>query len=67
MVEFIMNTIFSVEYLVIGVLVAVFLDISIHYTKSSDRLTFLEIWGCIMCWPIVLLIFVIAVINGQKE
>ena len=67
MIEFILNTIFSVEYLVIGVLVAVLLDISIHYTKSSNRLTFIEIWGCIMCWPIVLLIFVITLINGQKE
>lgn len=66
MLEFILSTIFSVEYLVIGVLVAALLDISIHYTKSSSRFTLIEIWGCTMFWPLILIIFSIAFINGDN-
>ena len=67
MIVFILNTIFSVNYLVIGVLVAALLDIGIHYTKSSSRFTLLEIWGCTMLWPIILVVFFFAFIFGQKE
>jgi len=67
MLEIILNTIFSVNYLVIGVLVAALMDIAIHYTKSSSRFTLLEIWGCTMLWPIILVFFFLAFIFGQKE
>lgn len=65
MIADILNTIFSIQYLVLGVLVAALLDISIHYTKSSERLTMLEIWGCIVLWPIILTVFVISLIKGE--
>ena len=61
----IIDTIFSIQYLVLGFIVAILLDTSIHFTKSSERLTFLEIWGCIMFWPIILIVFVIGFIKGE--
>jgi len=63
----ILNTVFSVPYLVIGVLIAALLDIAIHYTKATSRFTLLEIWGCIMCWPAVVVLVFFAFIFGQKE
>jgi uncharacterized membrane protein YraQ (UPF0718 family) len=63
----ILNTIFSVPYLVIGVLIAALLDIAIHYTKATTRFTLLEIWGCVMCWPAVLVLLFFGFIFGQKE
>jgi ABC-type tungstate transport system substrate-binding protein len=63
----ILNTIFSVPYLVVGVLIAALLDIAIHYTKATTRFTLLEIWGCVMCWPAVLVLLFFGFIFGQKE
>ena len=65
MIADILNMIFSIEYLVLGILVTALLDISIHYTKSSERLTLLEIWGCVMFWPIILTVFVVSFIRGE--
>lgn len=65
MIESIINTIFSVEYLVIGIFLAAIFDIGIHYSKVTTRFTFLEIWGCVMFWPIVLVIAIVAFIKGQ--
>jgi len=56
MFENIINTVFSIPYLLIGVIIAVMLDLFIHKFKASTRLTFLEIWGCIICWPIVIIV-----------
>ena len=67
MLEIILNTIFSVPYLVVGVLIAALLDIAIHYTKATTRFTLLEIWGCVMCWPAGLVLLFFAFIFGQKE
>jgi hypothetical protein len=60
----ILNIIFSGEYLVIGALIAALLDISIHYTKSTTRFTLLEIWGCTLFWPIVLVLVIILCIKS---
>lgn len=61
----IINTIFSLQYLLLGILVAALLDLSIYYTKSSERLTSLEIFGCIALWPVILLVFVVSFIRGE--
>ena len=66
MIELILNTVFSVPYLVIGILVAALFDIAIHYTKISTRFTLLEIWGCTMFWPFVILAFIIGLIKGEN-
>ena len=66
MVESILKAVFSIPYLILGGMVAALLDISIHFTKSSTRLTFLEIWGCVMFWPIILIVFIIAFIKEQN-
>lgn len=63
----ILNTIFSVPYLVIGVLIAALLDIAIHYTKATSRFTLLEIWGCVMCWPAVLILLGLGFIYGRTK
>lgn len=63
----ILNTVFSLPYLVIGVSIAALLDIVIHYTKVTTRFTLLQIWGCTMCWPMVLLLLAAAFIYGQEK
>lgn len=60
--ETIINTVFSIPYLVIGVTIAAILDMLIHFTKSSTRFTFLEIWGCVIFWPLIVLWFFIALL-----
>ena len=67
MVEIILNTIFSLLYLGIGVTIAALIDIVIHYTKVTSRFTLIQIWGCTMFWPIVLLILVFAYIVGRED
>jgi hypothetical protein len=59
MLESILNTVFSIPYLLIGTGLAAFIDIKIHQSKATTRFTFLEIWGCMVCWP--LLVFTVAV------
>lgn len=63
----ILNTIFSVPYLVIGFTLAALFDIGIYYTKVTSRFTLLEIWGCVMFWPIVLFIAIVTFIFGQEK
>ena len=65
MLEIIINTIFSVPYLVIGVLVAALLDVFVHYTKITTRFTFIEIWGCVMFWPAILIVGGLVFIKGK--
>lgn len=67
MLESILNTVFSLPYLAIGVSIAALLDIVIHYTKVTTRFTLLQIWGCTMCWPMVLLLLAAAFIYGQEK
>jgi len=67
MLESILNTVFSLPYLAIGVTIAAILDIAIHYTKVTTRFTLIQIWGCTMCWPMVLLLLVAAFIFGQEK
>ena len=66
MLELILNTVFSVPYLVIGILVAALFDIMIHYTKVTSRFTLLEIWGCTMFWPFVIIAFIIGLIKSEN-
>ena len=44
-------------YFIIGVIITIIIDVTIYFTKSSDRLTFAEIWGSILIWPLVLYVF----------
>ena len=63
----ILNTVFSLPYLAIGVTIAAILDIAIHYTKATSRFTLIQIWGCTMCWPLVLLLLAGAFIIGKED
>jgi hypothetical protein len=65
MFESIINTIFSITYFLIGVLIAIMLDLYIHKFKASTRLTLLEIWGCVMFWPAVIIIVVYYIIKNN--
>lgn len=67
MIESVISTVFSLPYLAIGVTIAAILDIAIHYTKVTTRFTLVQIWGCTMCWPAVLVFLFFAFIFGQKE
>ena len=67
MLESILNTVLSLPYLAIGVTIAAILDIAIHYTKVTTRFTLLQIWGCTMCWPAVLVVLAGAFIYGQNK
>ncbi len=57
MLESLLNFMFSIPYYIIGFAVAAILDIAIHYTKATSRFTLLEIWGCAMFWPVVVILF----------
>ena len=63
----IINTVFSLPYLAIGVTIAAILDIVIHYTKVTTRFTLIQIWGCTMCWPAVLLLLAAAFLAGKTN
>ena len=52
-------------YFLLGTVFTLLMDLSIHYTKSSERLTLLEICGCVMFWPFILMVFVISFIKGE--
>ena len=60
MIESILNTVFSIPYLLLGVLFAVILDLFIYKSKASTRLSLIEILGCAMCWPVILIIDIVA-------
>jgi hypothetical protein len=62
----IINTIFSVPYLVFGFLITALLDTVIYYTRVTNRFTLIEIWGCAMFWPLVLLVVAFFSIKGSK-
>lgn len=53
MLESILNTVFSIPYLLIGVAIAGFIDYKIHKSKATTRFTSLEIWGCTVGWPLL--------------
>lgn len=59
MLHIILDFMFSIPYYAIGFLIAAMLDIAIHYTKATSRFTLLEIWGCTMFWPVVVLLFAV--------
>lgn len=65
MIESLINVIFSIPYLLSGVVIAIALDYFIHKSKATTRLTFLEIWGCVMFWPVLLLLVVMVYIIGE--
>lgn len=65
MIESLINIIFSIPYLLSGVVIAIALDHFIYKSKATTRLTFLEIWGCVMFWPVLLLFVVMVYINGE--
>ena len=67
MLDTIINTIFSLPYLGIGVTIAAILDIVIHYTKVTSKFTLIQIWGCTMFWPVVLVILGFAYIIGRED
>lgn len=56
MLESILNTVFSIPYLLIGTGIAAILDYLIHKSKATTRFTFLEIWGCMVGWPVLVFI-----------
>jgi hypothetical protein len=41
------------QYAVVGLICAAFIDFSIRLSRSSDPFTFLEILGTIIAWPVV--------------
>lgn len=41
------------QYAVVGLICAAFIDFSIRLSRSSDPFTFLEILGTIIAWPII--------------
>lgn len=53
MLESILNTVFSIPYLLIGTGLAAFLDFKIRRTKATTQFTSLEIWGCAVAWPLL--------------
>lgn len=67
MFESIINTVFSIPYLLTGFIIAIILDLIIYRSKTSSRLTLLEIWGCAMCWSLIILMFLVAYTSTIKN
>jgi len=67
MLDIILNTVFSLPYLGIGITIAAILDTIIHFTKVTTRFTLLQIWGCTMFWPIVLVVLCIGYALGKED
>jgi hypothetical protein len=59
MIESIINNVFSISYLSIGVVLVAILDFICYRTKTTTRLTLLEIWGFTMCWPLVMVTVIV--------
>ena len=66
MLEFIINTIFSIPYLGFGLFIITIFDIFIFFTKTNTRFTLIEILGGVMFWPIVLVVVFTILIKGQN-
>jgi hypothetical protein len=66
MVEFFLNTIFSIPYFIIGVIITAAFDIAIYYTRVSARFTFIELLGCTMFWPLAVLCFLITFFKREN-
>jgi len=45
---------YAIPYFIIGVLVAIILDMGIRTIKTSEPFTFIQIFVCIIGWPIML-------------
>ena len=53
-------------YLIIGLAMAIFLELLIIKTESIERLTFNEIWACIVFWPAVVILVIIGILNNKE-
>ena len=49
---------YALPYVMIGVVITLLIDLTIAYTKSSERLTFVEIMYSIIAWPLMLYVFI---------
>ena len=67
MIESILNIVFSIPYLLIGMVIALFLDVLNGRKKATKRLTGLEIWGCIMGWPLLIFTIILAYITVGND
>lgn len=55
-----------IQYLAIGLIVAIFIDISIRINKTSEPFTLFEIWACIFVWPMVVYFFIKGFFDNQQ-
>ena len=53
-------------YLLIGFAIAIVLELLIITTKSSERLTFNEIWACVLFWPMIIMLTLIQLFNNKE-
>ena len=53
-------------YLTIGLAIAIGLELLIITTKSIERLTFNEIWACIVFCPAVVILVIIGILNNKE-
>lgn len=53
-------------YLIIGFIIAIGLELLIIKTKSSERLTFSEIWACVLFWPMIIILVLIGIFNNNE-
>ena len=58
---------YLLPYLCIGFVVALVCDFSIKQMKTSKTFTFLEIWACILFWPIVIVGFIKGFLNDKDN
>jgi hypothetical protein len=60
-----MITDYILPYFIIGIVIAIFSDISIREMKTSEPFTFIEILVCVVIWPYIIVQAIIGFFDGE--
>lgn len=55
------------QYLIVGFICSVLIDLLLRYSKATSPFTLLEIIGVIIAWPVVLASIFIKVFNDKDD
>jgi hypothetical protein len=56
---------YILPYFIIGIVIAIFSDLSIREMKTSEPLTFIEIFVCVVIWPYIIVQAVKGFFDGE--
>ena len=56
---------YILPYFIIGIVIAIFSDLSIREMETSEPFTFVEILVCVIIWPYIIIQGIIGFFNGE--